>query len=305
MESTEQDREKNQTAGCGAQGRLGERPAWMRAKAVSFDVFDQMKATLGSLHTVCESAHCPNLGECWKRGTATFMIMGDICTRNCHFCATQTGRPLPLDPDEPRNVAEAARHMKLKHAVITSVTRDDLPDGGAEHFAACIRQVKQAVPGISVEVLTSDFMGRRESVEAVLAAGPDVFNHNVETVERLSRQVRPQARYQRSLEVLRMAAEINPDIPTKSGIMLGLGEETSEALQTFRDMRAVGVSILTIGQYLRPSKQHLPIVRWVTPEEFQSLKEQAYQMGFRYVASGPLVRSSYHAEEAAGSLLKG
>lgn len=289
------------SGGCGGARppiAVGERPPWMRAKAVTFDAYDRMKGTLGSLHTVCESARCPNLGECWKRGTATFMIMGDICTRSCRFCAVKTGRPDALDPEEPARVAEAAKQMGLRHVVITSVARDEVPDGGAGHFAACITSVREAVAGVTVEVLTPDFKGSRESVEKVLAAQPDIFNHNLETVERLTKTVRVQARYGRSLDVLRIAFETAPRIPTKSGIMLGLGEETEEVLETLRDMRRCGVSILTLGQYLRPSEKHLPLVRWVTPDEFGWLKERAYEIGFRYVESGPLVRSSYHAEEA-------
>ena len=276
----------------------GERPPWMRARAISFDIYASMKHTLGSLHTVCESARCPNLGECWKSGTATFMIMGDICTRSCKFCAISTGRPRPLDPDEPARLAEAAREMKLRHVVITSVTRDDLADGGAAHFAECIRALRQTMPTATVEVLTPDFKGSRDAVAAVLAAGPDVFNHNVETVRRLTKPVRIQARYDRSLQVLRAASEIDPSIPTKSGIMAGLGESDGEVIETLRDLRAAGVSLLTIGQYMRPSAEHLPIERWVTPDEFAWFKERALEMGFRHVESGPLVRSSYHAAQA-------
>lgn len=303
-------REKPHAGGGGCGGaaagaiRLGERPSWMRAKAVSFDVYDQMKGTLGSLHTVCESARCPNLGECWKRGTATFMIMGDVCTRSCRFCAVKTGRPDALDPDEPRKLAQAALQMELRHIVITSVARDELSDGGADQFAACICAVYEALPDVSVEVLTPDFKGSWEAVQTVLAAQPRVFNHNLETVARLTKKVRVQARYDRSLDVLRMAFEIDPRIPTKSGIMLGLGEEDEEILETLADMRRVGVSVLTLGQYLRPSSKHLPIVRWVKPEEFKWLEDEAYKMGFRHVASGPLVRSSYHAEEAVQAPLR-
>lgn len=289
--------------GCGSTIAVGERPGWMRAKAVTFDVYDSMKGTLGGLHTVCESARCPNLGECWRRGTATFMIMGDICTRSCGFCAVKTGRPDALDPEEPERVANAAEQMRLRHVVITSVARDELPDGGAEHFARCIRAVRERLPQCSVEVLTPDFKASIDSVRTVLGAGPAVFNHNVETVRRLTRQVRVQARYDRSLDVLRKSFEINPDIPTKSGIMLGLGEEIEEILETLQDMRGVGVSILTLGQYLRPSSKHLPVDRWVSPEEFSWLKERALEMGFKHVESGPLVRSSYHAEEAVESPL--
>ncbi len=270
----------------------------MRTRAISFDTYDGMKRTLGSLHTVCESARCPNLGECWKSGTATFMIMGDICTRSCKFCAVRTGRPEPIDPGEPLHVAQAVEDMGLRHAVITSVTRDDLADGGAAHFAACIRAVRQAGTAATIEVLTPDFEGSRDCVAVVLAAGPDVFNHNVETVARLTKQVRIQARYDRSLQVLRAASEIDPSIPTKSGIMAGLGESNGEVIETLRDLRAAGVSRLTIGQYMRPSADHLPIERWVTPEEFGWFKDRALEMGFLHVESGPLVRSSYHAAQA-------
>ncbi|MEI6914395.1 MAG: lipoyl synthase [Armatimonadota bacterium] len=275
-----------------------ERPGWMRAKAVAPDVYEGMKGTLSGLHTVCESAHCPNLGECWKRGTATFMILGDVCTRSCRFCAIKTGRPEAVDLDEPRRLGEAARQMNLRHVVITMVARDELDDGGAEQVGACVQAVYDRVPSCSVEVLTSDFKGRWESIETVLAAGPKIFNHNLETVERLTRQVRVQARYGRSLDVLRMAFEINPEIPTKSGIMLGLGEEIEEVVETLEDMRRVGVSVVTLGQYLRPTQQHLPVQRWVTPEEFAWLKIEAQKMGFCHIESGPLVRSSYHAEES-------
>jgi len=243
--------EPQSSAGCGG-GQA--RPEWMRVRTVDVQVYESMRGTLGSLHTVCESARCPNLGECWKRGTATFMIMGDICTRSCRFCAIKTGRPDPLDPEEPAKLAQAAVQMNLRHVVITSVARDELADGGAEHFASCIRSVKDAVPGVSVEVLTPDFKARWDSVETVIAAQPDVFNHNIETVERLTREVRVQARYSRSLDVLRMSFEINPAIPTKSGLMLGLGEEIEEVVEALEDLRRVGVSILTLGQYLRPTK---------------------------------------------------
>ncbi len=286
--------------GCGTSKEPGSRPSWMRARAVTFDVYDSVKDTLGSLHTVCESARCPNLGECWKRGTATFMIMGDICTRSCRFCAVKTGRPEPLDPGEPANLADAVRQMQLRHVVITSVDRDELPDCGAGHFAECIRAVFDAMPEVSVEVLTPDFKGRRECVETVLSARPSVFSHNVETVRRLTKQVRVQARYDRSLDVLRMAFELDPATPVKSGLMLGLGEDVEEIVKAMLDMRRVGVSILTLGQYLRPSAAHVPVDRWVTPEEFAWLKERALEMGFAHVESGPLVRSSYHAEEAVG-----
>jgi lipoic acid synthetase len=249
-----------------------------------------------SLHTVCEEARCPNLGECWNRGTATFMILGDVCTRACGFCAVKTGLPrLPPDPDEPRRVADAVASMALRHAVITSVNRDDQPDGGAAVFAAVIREIRARVPGCAVEVLIPDFKGDRAALEAVLEARPDVLNHNTETVPRLYRMVRPGARFQRSLELLRRSREAG--LLTKSGIMVGLGEEWDEVLETIRAIREPGTDVLTVGQYLRPSLQHLPLVRYYTPDEFRALGDFARSLGYAHVESGPLVRSSYHAEE--------
>jgi len=251
------------------------------------------------LHTVCESAACPNVGECWNHRTATFMMLGNVCTRRCGFCAVGKGAPLPVDYDEPRRVAEAVAAMGLKFAVITSVNRDDREDGGAEIFAMVIRAIGDRVPGCGVEVLIPDFQGRHESVETVMEAGPDVLNHNTETVPRLYRQVRLGARYERSLDVLAHAKRMRPDTPTKSGLMLGLGETADEVVEVMRDLRANHVDILTLGQYLRPSSKHLPIVRYVAPAEFDDLRRVGIEMGFGHVESGPLVRSSYHAGEGA------
>ena len=248
------------------------------------------------LNTVCQEAHCPNIWECWGRGTATFMILGDRCTRACGFCAVDTRRPLPPDPGEPQRVAEAIAGMGLRYAVITSVARDDLPDEGAGHFALVIEAVRAASPEIVIEVLTPDFSAREELVDIVLAARPDVFNHNIETVRRLQGEVRSVATYEGSLSVLRYAAEAGSDVTTKSGLMLGLGEGESEVEQTLRDLREAGCSVVTIGQYLRPSPKHLPVRRWAAPEEFDEWARRATALGFVHVASGPMVRSSYHAD---------
>ncbi|HET6387674.1 MAG TPA: lipoyl synthase [Armatimonadota bacterium] len=279
--------------------RLDPKPAWLKVRMPGGPNYIQLKQLVRdrNLHTVCESARCPNIGDCWERRSATFMILGDICTRSCGFCAVSTGRPTGLDPDEPRRVAESILSLGLRHAVITSVARDELPDGGSAIFAATIREVRALCPETSVEVLIPDFKGERAPLETVMSARPDILNHNIETVERLQKLLRPQARYDRSLAVLRTAAEIQPDILTKSGVMLGVGERRDEALTTFRDLRAAGCSILTIGQYLRPSAQHIPVVRYLAPEEFEELGDRAREMGFRHVESGPLVRSSYHADE--------
>jgi lipoic acid synthetase len=252
---------------------------------------------------VCESAQCPNLGECWARKTATIMILGNICTRSCGFCAVQTGRPTELDLDEPRRVAEAIRLMGLRHAVITSVARDELLDGGASVWAATIRAVRAENPHTAIEVLIPDFKGRWQDLETVLDAKPDILNHNVETVARLQKKIRPQAKYERSLEVVRRAKAAG--FVTKSGLMLGIGEEHDEIAATLRDMAAEKIDILTIGQYLRPSAQHLPMHRWVTPEEFAHWKQFGLEVGFRVVESGPLVRSSYHADEQSDALVPG
>jgi len=277
-----------------------ERPKWLRAPAPSGDNYRELKELIERLrlHTVCESAACPNVGECWNQRTATFMMLGNICTRRCGFCAVQKGAPLPVDYDEPQRVAEAVAAMGLKFAVITSVNRDDREDGGAELFAMVIRAIRHRVPGCGVEVLVPDFQGSHRAVETVMEAAPDVLNHNTETVPRLYRQVRLGARYERSLDVLAYAKSISPDTPTKSGLMLGLGERADEVLDTMRDLRAHHVDVLTLGQYLRPSPEHLPIVRYVTPEEFAEFRRAGLEMGFAHVESGPLVRSSYHAADA-------
>jgi lipoic acid synthetase len=250
------------------------------------------------LHTVCESAACPNIGECWNQRTATFMILGNVCTRRCGFCAVLKGPPLPVDYDEPRRVAEAVARLRLRHAVITSVNRDDRKDGGAELFALTIRAIRERVPDCRVEVLVPDFQGSHAAVDLVLEARPDVFNHNVETVPRLYRQVRLGARYERSLDILAYARQRCPDLVTKSGLMLGLGETTEEVLAVMRDLAERDVNVLTLGQYLSPSPAHLPVARFVPPEEFAELAEAGRRMGFRRVIAGPLVRSSYHAAEA-------
>jgi lipoyl synthase len=277
-----------------------ERPGWLRAPAPAGANYRDLKDLIGRLrlHTVCESAACPNVGECWNHRTATFMILGNVCTRRCGFCAVQKGAPMPVDYDEPRRVAEAIESMGLRFAVITSVNRDDREDGGAELFALTIRAIHQRVPGCGVEVLIPDFQGSREALATVLEAAPDVLNHNTETVPRLYRQVRLGARYERSLELLERARQMAPATPVKSGLMLGLGETIEEVLQTMRDLRAHSVDILTLGQYLRPSPRHLPIVRYVPPREFDALGDAGREMGFAHVESGPMVRSSYHAAQA-------
>jgi lipoic acid synthetase len=277
-----------------------ERPKWLRAPAPSGENYRQLKELIERLrlHTVCESAACPNVGECWNRRTATFMMLGNVCTRRCGFCAVQKGAPLPVDYDEPQRVAQAVAAMGLKFAVITSVNRDDREDGGAELFAMVIRAIRERVPGCGVEVLVPDFQGSHQAVETVMEAAPDVLNHNTETVPRLYRQVRLGARYERSLDVLAYAKSISPARPTKSGLMLGLGERADEVLAVMRDLRAHRVDVLTLGQYLRPSPKHLPIVRYVTPEEFAEFRRAGVEMGFAHVESGPLVRSSYHAADA-------
>jgi len=276
------------------------RPEWIRAPARTGENYQQVRALIEGLrlHTVCESAACPNAGECWNHRTATFMILGNVCTRRCGFCAVSKGAPLPVDYDEPRRVAEAAATLGLKYAVITSVNRDDRKDGGAELFALTIRAIRERIPGCKVEVLIPDFQGSHAAMDIVMEAAPDVLNHNIETVPRLYRQVRLGARYERSLDILAYAKQLRPDIPTKSGIMLGLGETLEEVHQVMRDLHAHHVDILTIGQYLRPSPKHLPVIRYVHPDEFAGLARLGRQMGFAYVESGPLVRSSYHAAEA-------
>ena len=325
----------------GSAARPQRRPPWIKVRAPTSEAYRDLKRLMRakSLHTVCEEAHCPNIGECWAHRTATFLILGDTCTRNCRFCNVATGRPAPPDPDEPLRVAQAVQAMGLKHAVITSVDRDDLDDGGAAAFAAVIRHIHQLQPGCTVEVLIPDFRGRIEPLRAVMDARPDILNHNVETVKRLFRAVQPQCRYEWSLAVLRNAKVLWPeaitgksleDSPsvteengrveigrgqpvagfflrkkprrgatgffTKSGLMVGLGETVDEVLDVMRDLRGVDVDILTIGQYLQPTKAHVPIARYYTPEEFDAFRRQGEEMGFKWVESAPLVRSSYHAE---------
>jgi lipoic acid synthetase len=276
------------------------RPAWLRAPAPVGENYRNLKHLVETLklHTVCESAACPNIGDCWNRRTATFMILGNVCTRRCGFCAVQKGAPLAVDYDEPRRVAEACAALGLKFAVITSVNRDDRKDGGAELFALVIRAIRERVEGCGVEVLIPDFQGSHRAMEIVLEAAPDILNHNTETVPRLYRQVRLGARYERSLDMLAHVKRVRPETPTKSGLMLGLGETIDEVLAVMRDLRESKVDILTLGQYLRPSPKHLPIIRYATIDEFGELKRRGYEMGFRHVESGPLVRSSYHAADA-------
>ena len=277
------------------------KPEWLRAKAPVGENFHNLKKLARGLglHTVCESAQCPNIGECWNHRTATFMLLGDICTRRCGFCAVPKGRPGPIEWDEPRRVAEAVATLGLKHTVVTSVNRDDDNLGGARIFAETIRQIRELSPGCRVEVLIPDFQGLEEALRIVVDAQPDVLNHNTETVPRLYRSVRSGARYERTLRLLENAKVLSPAMVTKSGVMVGLGETMTELVEVFRDLGSRGVDILTVGQYLRPSRDHLPISRFYTPEEFQYLKEEALRFGFRHVESGPLVRSSYHAHEQA------
>ena len=276
------------------------RPEWLRAPAPAGGNYRELKALVERmrLHTVCESAACPNVGECWNRRTATFMILGNVCTRRCAFCAVQKGPPLPVDYDEPRRVADAVATLGLRYAVITSVNRDDRKDGGAELFALTIQAIRQAVPGCKVEVLIPDFQGSHQALAAVMEAAPDVLNHNIETVPRLYRQVRLGARYERSLDILAHAKKMAPPTPAKSGLMLGLGETAEEVVQVMRDLRDRHVDILTVGQYLRPSPRHLPVARFAPPEEFALYRRLGYELGFSHVESGPLVRSSYHADGA-------
>jgi lipoic acid synthetase len=277
-------------------------PAWIKAQAPSAPEVQQLKAILrdAKLHTVCEEASCPNLGECFKHGTATFMILGDLCTRRCPFCDVGHGKPLPPDPEEPRHLAETLAAMKLKYVVITSVDRDDLKDGGAQHFVDCIRTARATSPGTRIEILVPDFRGRLEIALNLLAqAPPDVLNHNLETVPRLYKACRPGADYAHSLQLLQQFKDVCPGVPTKSGIMLGLGETDAEVLDVLRDLRAHDVDMLTIGQYLQPSAHHLPVERFVPPEQFAEFERIALALGFRNVASGPMVRSSYHADQQA------
>ncbi|MGC8877822.1 MAG: lipoyl synthase [Anaerolineae bacterium] len=280
------------------------KPEWLRVRMPSGETYQRVRQLMRSkaLHTVCEEAMCPNIGECWGRGTATFLLLGDVCTRSCAFCNIRTGRPGPLDEDEPLRVAQAVRAMNLKHAVLTSVNRDELPDGGAHIFARSIELIHAMVPGCTVEVLIPDFKGSQVALQMVMDARPEVLNHNVETVPRLYRTIRPQAIYERSLHVLQMAKEMMPQTTTKSGIMVGLGETWEEVIQVMRDLRAHQVDVLTIGQYLRPSAHNVPVVRYWTPEEFRLLQAEGIALGFKWVESAPLVRSSYHADVQAAEL---
>jgi lipoic acid synthetase len=282
------------------------RPEWLRVKFFGGERYQDLKRIMRTLdlHTVCESARCPNMGECWDHGTATFMILGDICTRSCGFCAVPSGKPAgPPDEEEPFRVAEAVARMGLRYAVVTSVNRDDQQDGGAHIFARTIEEIRRRVPGCKVEVLIPDFRGDWNALNVVLRTRPDVLNHNTETVPRLYRQVRKGAVYERSLELLRRAKQTHPDVPTKTGLMLGLGEEKEEVLSTLYDLAAQGTDILTLGQYLQPTRDHLPIVRYLHPDEFAEFKVRGEAMGFQHVEAGPLVRSSYHAFEQTESVL--
>ncbi len=275
------------------------KPSWLKVKAPGGPNYLRLRQLMRDLdlHTVCEEAHCPNVGECWEHGTATFMILGDVCTRNCAYCAVAHGRPPKFDPAEPDRVAEAATTMRLQHVVLTSVDRDDLPDFGAWAFAETIRRIKLRSPSTSVEVLVPDFQGKEASVRAVLDAEPDIYNHNTETVPRLYKKCRPGGRYERVMNIFTMAKRIAPHIPTKTGMILGMGETNEEILEVMKDLRAVDVDILTLGQYLRPSNSHVALDRYVTPEDFKRFYVAGMGMGFRHVESGPLVRSSYHAWE--------
>jgi len=283
------------------------RPDWLRVKFFGGERYQDLKRIMRTLdlHTVCESARCPNMGECWEHGTATFMILGDICTRACGFCAVPSGKPAgPPDENEPLRVAEAVVKMGLRYAVVTSVNRDDQPDGGSRIFARTIQEIRKRVPGCKVEVLIPDFRGDWNALNTVLAVKPDILNHNTETVPRLYRQVRKGALYERSLELLRRAKQTHADVPTKTGSMLGLGEEREEVLSTMQDLAAQGTDILTLGQYLQPTREHLPVIRYVHPDEFAEYKRLGGQMGFKHVESGPLVRSSYHAFDQAESAVR-
>jgi lipoic acid synthetase len=283
------------------------KPPWIRAKSPADPAVTRLKGVLrdNHLHTVCEEASCPNIGECFAGGTATFMIMGDICTRRCPFCDVAHGRPDPLDADEPENLGRTIRDMGLRYVVVTSVDRDDLRDGGAGHFRQCIEVIREYNPGIKIEILVPDFRGRMDrALDILLKAPPDVFNHNLETVPTLYKKVRPGSDYAWSLDLLQRFKALHPEVPTKSGLMLGVGEEIAEVEQVMRDLRAHNVCMLTLGQYLQPSKHHLPVNRFVHPDEFNRLGELGREMGFTHVASGPMVRSSYHADEQAKEAIK-
>jgi len=279
----------------------GRRPPWLRVRSADSEKYRELRSLFRGqrLHTVCEEAMCPNIGECWGRGTATFLLMGDTCTRSCGFCKIKTGRPGQLDPDEPRRVGQSVQTMGLQHAVLTSVNRDEQQDGGAWVFAESLHWIRRLQPGCTTEVLIPDFKGDRDALQAVMDAQPEILNHNTETVPRLYKRVRPQAKYERTLALFRQAKEMDPSTLTKSGIMLGLGEEWDEILRVMDDLHAHEVDIMTMGQYLQPSRFHLPIERYYTPDEFEQLKEEGLQRGFQWVESGPLVRSSYHADGQA------
>jgi lipoic acid synthetase len=282
------------------------KPPWLKVRFPGGPNYVRLKNLMREqrLHTVCEEAHCPNIGECWEAGTATFMILGDICTRACTYCAVTSGKPLPPDPREPLRVAYAVQKMGLRHAVVTSVDRDDLPDGGAALFADTIRWIRRFSPETTIEVLIPDFLGNWEALAVVMAAQPEILNHNTETVPRLYRRARPKGSYERCLELLRRAKELDPGTITKTGIMVGLGETRAEISAVLRDLRAVDCEVLTVGQYLRPSPKHLPVARYYTPEEFAEIAAEARMLGFTHVESGPLVRSSYHAERQAMGRLR-
>jgi lipoic acid synthetase len=284
--------------------RPRRRPEWIKVRAPAGETYEWLRDMMRSksLHTVCEEARCPNIGECWGDGTATFLLMGDVCTRSCGFCDIKTGRPAPLDWLEPERVARAVQAMNLRHAVITSVNRDERPDGGAPIFAMVIRRIRELQPGCSVEVLIPDFKGSEDALKVVMDARPEILNHNVETVRRLFRKVQPQDHYEWAQATLSNAKALDPQVLTKSGIMVGLGETMDEVKETMRDLRSWGVDILTVGQYLQPSKKHLPIDRYYTPEEFKDIETFGEAIGFRWVESGPLVRSSYHAEQQVRAL---
>jgi lipoic acid synthetase len=284
--------------------RPKRRPDWIKVRAPSGETYEMVRSLMRSkqLHTVCEEAMCPNMGECWGSGTATFLMLGDTCTRSCRFCDIKTGRPAPLDWQEPNRVAQSVKAMNLRHVVITSVNRDERPDGGAPIFAMVIRRIRQLQPGCSIEVLIPDFKGSRHALKTVMDAQPEILNHNVETVPRLFRKVQPQDHYEWAQATLSNAKEMDPLVLTKSGIMVGLGETFDEVVEVMRDLASWGVDILTIGQYLQPSKKHMAIDRYYTLEEFEALKEIGLELGFKWVESGPLVRSSYHAEQQVRQL---
>ena len=284
--------------------RPKRRPRWLKVQAPTGETYRNIKRLMRSksLHTICEEAHCPNIGECWGHGTATFLILGDICTRSCRFCDVTTGRPEPIDWEEPERVAQAVQAMGLRHVVITSVNRDEREDGGAPIFAQCIERIRELQPGCTIEVLIPDFKGNVDALKIVMDARPDILNHNVETVKRLFRDIQPQDHYEWAITTLTNAKKLWPQAVTKSGIMVGLGETFEEVVEVMRDLREIDVDILTIGQYLQPSRQHIPIDRYYTPEEFEEFERLGLEMGFKWVESGPLVRSSYNAEAQARAL---